>query len=62
MTVADPLAFMFVSASDFHIQAGSVAAGKAQATSLAGESLFDFDGEPRTAGGLTVDVGADEIP
>lgn len=62
MVVPDLGSYAFAGASDLHILAGSVAAGKAQSTPLAGESLFDIDGAPRTPGGATVDVGADEIP
>lgn len=62
MTIADPAMFMFVTATDYHILSGSVAVAKAQSTPLTGESLFDVDGDPRTPGSATLDVGADEIP
>ncbi|MBZ0230903.1 MAG: right-handed parallel beta-helix repeat-containing protein [Deltaproteobacteria bacterium] len=62
MNIADPAMFMFVSGSDYHLQPGSIAAGKAQSTSLVGDSLFDIDGDSRAQGAATVDVGADEIP
>lgn len=60
MTITDPAMFAFT--ADFHIGAGSVAAGKANASGLAGETLLDIDGDARTLNGTTVDVGADEIP
>jgi hypothetical protein len=62
MTILDQSTYNFASANDFHIGAGSVAAGKAQSTNLSGETLFDVDGNARTLDGTTVDVGADEIP
>ena len=62
MVVPDVGQFLFTSNSDFHIQAGSVAAGKAQSSNLAGETAVDADGDPRAVNGATVDVGADEIP
>lgn len=62
MTILDQGMYMFESATNFHIRAGSVAAAKAQSTLLSGESLFDVDGNSRTLNGTTVDVGADEIP
>lgn len=62
MVIADQSAYMFVSGTDYHIRPGSAAAGRAQSTNLTGESLFDVDGDGRTADGATVDVGADEIP
>jgi hypothetical protein len=62
MTILDQTMYNFTSATDFHIGAGSVAAGKAQSTNLAGETLFDVDGNARVLNGTTVDVGADEIP
>lgn len=60
MEIADQSNYQFT--ADFHIGATSVAAGKAQSTNLTGELLFDMDGDARTGGGTTVDVGADEIP
>ncbi len=58
--VPDFAMYNFVSNADFHLQAGSVAIGRAQNTNLAGESGFDIDGDVRS--GNEVDVGADEIP
>ncbi len=60
MTITDPAMFMFT--ADFHIGTGSVAAGAAQSTNLAGDTLVDIDGHARMLNGTTVDVGADEIP
>ena len=62
MVVPDQAMYRFVSTTDLHIQAGSIAAGRAQATGLMGEALFDIDGDAREPDGTTVDVGADEIP
>lgn len=60
MLVADQSMYMFT--PDFHINDGSVAEAKAEGAGLSGESLVDIDGDERTLGGTTVDVGADEIP
>jgi hypothetical protein len=55
-------ALMFVSdTSNFHIQAGSAAAGMAQSSNLSPLATVDFDGDSRVQGGAAVDVGADEI-
>jgi len=62
MLVPDRASFMFVAPGDFHVQAGSIATGNAQATNLTGDSAIDFDGDPRQQGGTAVEVGADEIP
>jgi hypothetical protein len=62
MTILDQGTYMFESATNFHIRAGSVAAAKAQSTPLTGDSLFDVDGDARALGSATLDVGADEIP
>lgn len=51
----------FVSESDFHIQAGSVAEGVADSSNLSLAASVDFDGEPRAPNGKSVDIGADEI-
>jgi len=64
--VADRATYRFTSASDYHLNPAanpaSVAVGAADSSNLTGEGLFDYDGQARTAGAATVDVGADEVP
>lgn len=64
--VSDRTTYRFLAIGNYHLDPAanpaSVAAGAADSSNLVGESLFDFDGDPRVLNGTTVDVGADEIP